>query len=241
VAYLDRDGVRINYQTFGPPPGGATPLLLTHGFSASSAMWQPNIEALAAARPVITWDLRGHGRSDAPDDLARYSAEACVADMAALLDACGIARVVAGGLSLGGFLSLDFCLAHPDRVAGLVLCDTGPGYRRDEARKQWNERAIAIAERLERDSARGLALAARGMLTQRDARVIDALPAITIPALVLVGARDQDYLGAAEYMAARLPRAAHAAIPDAGHVCNVDQPDLFSQQVLAFLDQPDLR
>jgi pimeloyl-ACP methyl ester carboxylesterase len=58
---------------------------------------------------------------------------------------------------------------------------------------------------------------------------------------VLVGARDKDYLGAAEYMAARLPRAAHAAIADAGHVCNVDQPDLFSQQVLAFLDQPDLR
>ena len=240
MPYLDRDGVRIKYQTFGPPDG-ATPLLLTHGFSASSAMWQPNIAALAAARPVITWDLRGHGSSDAPDDLARYSAEACVADMAALLDACGTARVVAGGLSLGGFLSLEFCLAHPDRVAGLVLCDTGPGYRRDEARQRWNDRAVELAERLERDSARGLALAARGMLTQRDAHVIDALSAITIPALVLVGARDKDYLGAAEYMAARLPRATHAVIPDAGHVCNVDQPDLFSQQVLAFLDQPDLR
>jgi pimeloyl-ACP methyl ester carboxylesterase len=236
VAYLDRDGIRIYYQASGPP-AGATPLLLTHGFSASSAMWQPNIAALAAARPVITWDLRGHGSSDAPDGLEHYSAEACVADMAALLDACGIARVVAGGLSLGGFLSLEFCLAHPDRVAGLVLCDTGPGYRRDEARQRWNDRAIEIAGRLERDSARGLALAARGMLTQRDARVIDALPAIMIPALVLVGARDKAYLGAAEYMAARLPRAAYAAIPDAGHVCNVDQPDLFSQQVLAFLDR----
>jgi pimeloyl-ACP methyl ester carboxylesterase len=86
-----------------------------------------------------------------------------------------------------------------------------------------------------------MALAARGMLIQRHARVIDALPAITIPALVLVGARDSDYLGAAEYMAARLPQAWHAVIPDAGHVCNVDQPDLFSQQVLAFLDQSDLR
>jgi pimeloyl-ACP methyl ester carboxylesterase len=240
VAYLDQDGVRIYYQASGPPDG-ATPLLLTHGFSASSAMWQPNLAALAAARPVITWDLRGHGNSDAPDSLARYCAEACVADMAALLDACGIARVVAGGLSLGGFLSLEFCLAHPHRVAGLVLCDTGPGYRRDEARQQWNDRAIALAERLDRDSARGLALAARGILTQRDARVIDALPGINIPALVLVGAQDQDYLAAAAYMAARLPRATHAVIPDAGHVCNLDQPDLFSQQVLAFLDQPELR
>jgi len=244
VPDLDRDGVRISYQVFGPP-GGGTPLLLTHGFSASSAMWQPNIAALAAARPVITWDLRGHGRSDAPDDLAAYSAEACVADMAALLDACGIARVVAGGLSLGGYLSLEFCLAHPDRVAGLVLCDTGPGYRRDEARQRWNDRAIAIAGRLERDPdgdpRGGLARAARGLLTQRDARVINALPSITVPALVLVGARDQDYLGAAEYLAAKLPRAGHAVIPEAGHVCNADQPDLFSQQVLAFLDQPGLR
>ena len=86
--------------------------------------------------------------------------------MAALLDACGIARVVAGGLSLGGYLSLEFCLAHPDRVAGLVLCDTGPGYRRDETRQRWNDRAIAIAGRLERDPdgdpRGGLARAARG-------------------------------------------------------------------------------
>ncbi len=241
MTYLDRDdGVRINYQTFGPE-NGATPLLLTHGFSASSTMWDPNISALATARPVVTWDIRGHGKTDAGDDPAHYSAEASVADMAALLDACGIARVVAGGLSLGGFLSLQFCLAHPDRVAGLVLCDTGPGYRRDEARQQWNERAMATADRLDRDSRPGLARAARGILTQRDARVIDALPTITIPALVLVGARDKDYLGAAEYMATKLPNAVHAVIPDAGHASNVDQPDLFNQQVLAFLDQPDLR
>ena len=93
----------------------------------------------------------------------------------------------------------------------------------------------------QRGPAGGLARAARGLLTQRDARVIDALPGITIPALVLVGARDQDYLGAAEYLAAKLPRAVHAVIPEAGHVCNADQPDLFSQQVLAFLDQPGLR
>jgi pimeloyl-ACP methyl ester carboxylesterase len=244
VTYLDRDdGARIHYQTFGPenPENGATPLLLTHGFSASSAMWQPNVAALSAARPVITWDVRGHGQTDAGEDLARYSTEASVADMATLLDACGIARVVAGGLSLGGFLSLEFWLAHPERVAGLVLCDTGPGYRRDEARQQWNDRAIALADRLDRDSRPGMARAARGILTQRDARVIDALPAIQIPALVLVGARDKDYLGAAEYMAAKLPRAVHAVIPDAGHASNVDQPDLFNQQVLAFLDQPDLR
>src|SRR5579859_1732996 len=214
------------------------PLLLTHGFTGSGQDWQPNLAALSAARQVVTWDIRGHGRTDTPDDPAYYSTELCVQDMAAVLDTCGAPRAVLGGLSLGGYLSLEFYLAYPDRVAGLVLCDTGPGYRRDEAREQWNQRAIKTAGRYDSASKPGLAHAARGILTQRDARVMDALPGITIPALVVVGARDEQYLGAASYMAAKLPHAIHSVIPDAGHVSNVDQPDLFSQQLLAFLDQP---
>ena len=257
MAYLDRNGTPIYYQLSGGQDGNL-PVLLSHGFAASSQMWQPNIGALAAARPVISWDLRGHGRSGSPDDPAAYSQEASVADMAAVLDACGISRVVAAGLSLGGYLSLAFCLACPQRVAGLVLCDTGPGFRRDEARQQWNDRAVAQAGRLQRDglaalgrspetrdaghrSAVGLAHAARGMLTQRDGSVIGSLPSITVPALVLVGARDQPFLAAAEYMAAKIPGAVHAVIPDAGHACNIDQPDLFNQQVLTFLQHPGLR
>src|SRR5262245_1654254 len=108
------------------PATGRTPLLLTHGYSASSSMWRPNMAALSATRPVITWDIRGHGQSESPRDPARYSEAASIADMAAILDACGIERAAVGGLSLGGYLSLAFHLAHPQRVAGLLLCDTGP-------------------------------------------------------------------------------------------------------------------
>ena len=79
------------------------------------------------------------------------------------------------------------------------------------------------------------------MLTQGDGSVIGSLPSITVPALVLVGARDQAFLAAAEYMAAKIPGATNAVIPDAGHASNIDQPDLFNQQVLAFLRQPGLR
>src|ERR1700737_4520307 len=150
MADVERDGVPIYYQVSGGQNGNL-PVLLSHGFAASSQMWEPNVGALAASRPVVTWDLRGHGRSGSPDDPAEYSQEASVVDMAAVLDACGIARVVAAGLSLGGYLSLAFCLACPDRVAGLVLCDTGPGFRSDEARQRWNDYAIGQAARLERD------------------------------------------------------------------------------------------
>ncbi len=58
---------------------------------------------------------------------------------------------------------------------------------------------------------------------------------------MLVGARDQAFLAAAEYMAAKIPGAVHAVIPDAGHASNIDQPDLFNQQLLAFLQHPGLR
>jgi pimeloyl-ACP methyl ester carboxylesterase len=202
--------------------------------------------------------MRGHGRSGSPDDPRQYSQDASVADMEAVLDACGIGRVVAAGLSLGGYLSLAFRLARPDRVAALVLCDTGPGFRSDQARQRWNDSALAQAARLERGglaalgggpetraaghhSAAGLAHAARGMLTQRDASVIESLPSITVPALVLVGALDKPFLAAADYMAAKIPGAARAVIPEAGHASNIDQPEEFNRQVLAFLQQPALR
>jgi pimeloyl-ACP methyl ester carboxylesterase len=252
MPYLDRAGTNIYYEAT-PAADGQPPLLLSHGFGASSAMWQPNRAALAESRPVITWDMRGHGRSDSPADPAEYAHEACVADMAALLDAAGAEQAVAGGLSLGGFLSLAFCLQLPHRVAGLVLCDTGPGFRSDEARERWNSRALATADRLERDglgafgdeigptapghrSASGLAHAARGMLAQSSSAVIDGLSSIRVPTLVLVGGRDEAFLGAADYVAAKIPGAQKVVIPDAGHMCNVDQPALFNEAVLAFLN-----
>ena len=139
-----------------------------------------------------------------------------------------------------------------------MLCDTGPGYRNDQARQAWNDRALAQADRLQRDglaalgnspetrvaehrSAVGLAHAARGILTQRDGAVMGSLPSITVPTLVLVGARDRPFLGAAEYMSAKIPGATLSLIPDAGHASNIDQPELFNAQVLAFLEQPALR
>ncbi len=246
MAYLDRAGVRLYYETAGT--GDQLPLLLSHGFGSSARMWAPNVPALAADRQVITPDLRGHGRSDAPHDQELYSADAAVDDLAALLDAAGLARAVIGGLSLGGYLSLRFYLRYRDRVAALVLCDTGPGFRNDQARQDWNDYAIGQARRLEakglaalgRDqshhtSAAGVAMAARGILTQHDATVIEALPSISVPTLVLVGAQDAPFLGAASYLAAKIPGAVHTVIDNAGHMSNIDAPVAFNDAVLAFL------
>jgi pimeloyl-ACP methyl ester carboxylesterase len=254
VAHLDRDGVALFYEPHGPATG-RTPLLLTHGYSASSAMWRPNIAALSATRRVITWDIRGHGRSASPRDPARYSEEASIADMAAILNACDVARAAIGGLSLGGYLSLAFHLAHPERVVGLLLCDTGPGFRQADGRARWNAFAIERAEALERQGLAalsaspevgpgphdpvGLALAARGILTQHDSRVLDSLSSIRVPTLVVVGEHDAPFLAATDYMTAKIPGAAKCVVAGAGHAANIDQPRVFDAATTAFLERLD--
>jgi len=230
----------------------APALLLSHGYGATSAMFAPNVPTLAAHRDVVTWDLRGHGASESPSDPECYSAACALDDMQAILDNAGITRAVLGGHSLGGYLSLSFTLAHPDRVAGLILIGTGPGFRKDDARDAWNSRAHTTAERLSEKGVaalgesselhanvhadvRGLVLAARGTLTQRDAHVIDGLPDIRVPALVIVGENDKNFLAAADYMAAKIPAARKVVIPGAGHAPNVDQPEQVNAAMLAFL------
>jgi pimeloyl-ACP methyl ester carboxylesterase len=248
---LARPAGEIYYQITGDT-GPA--LLLSHGYGATSAMFGHNLSALADGRRVVTWDLRGHGRSGYPADVAQYSAANALADMTALLAELDVEQAVLGGHSLGGFLSLDFALAFPERVSALVLIGTGPGYRNDAARDDWNRRAHATAARLaerglaglggsdelhsgEHREASGLIHAATQTLTQRDAHVIDGLPSIAVPTLVVVGANDKPFLGAAEYMASKIPGARKLVIPDAGHAPNVSQPERFNTEVTRFLDE----
>ena len=251
---IDRDGVEIHYELHGPPGDNshAPPILLSHGYGATSRMWDGQVAAFADRYRLVLWDMRGHGQSGDPADPALYSHALTVGDMAAVLDACGIERAIIGGLSLGGVMSLAFHLAHPERVRALMLFDTGLGFRNPEARRQWNERAEARARELEEKglpssgggaetrlarhrSAQGLAGAARGMLTMQDGSLIGALPQIAVPTLVLVGADDRHFLAAADYMAAKIPGAQKTVIPDAGHAPNLDQPDAFNHAVAAFL------
>ncbi|WP_038970650.1 alpha/beta fold hydrolase [Bradyrhizobium genomosp. III] len=246
---IDRDGVNIYYEVHGDGP----PLLLTHGYSSTSAMWHGQVDALARDRMLVLWDMRGHGQSDYPDDPNAYSETLTVGDMAAILNAVGAERAIIGGLSLGGYMSLAFYRNYPQAARALLIIDTGPGFKKDDARDAWNARALGTADKLDREGldmlksatreratashrdARGLALAARGMLTQRDARVIELLPDIRVPCLIVVGADDTPFLAASDYMAAKIPGAQKVVIPAAGHAVNIDQPKAFVDAVEPFL------
>jgi pimeloyl-ACP methyl ester carboxylesterase len=97
-------------------------LVLLHAFPLSSAMWAAQREALGDQHRVLTPDLPGFGGrplADGPPSL-----DAAAEDLAALLDAERLDRVVLGGLSMGGYLAMAFLRRFADRVAALVLADT---------------------------------------------------------------------------------------------------------------------
>jgi len=245
------NGITISYEVAGDGPA----VLLSHGYSATGRMWKPQADALKGRYRIISWDMRGHGQTESPDDPAQYSEALTIGDMLALLNMLETGPAVIGGLSMGGFMSLAFHLAHPEMVRALVLCDTGPGYRNPEAREGWNRMARKRADDLEakglsalgastevratgkyHKSAQGLAHAARGMLAQVDDRVINHLPDIRVPTLVIVGEQDEPFRGPSDYMAAKIPGARLEVIPNAGHAANLDNPEAFNRVLLAFLD-----
>ncbi|MEZ5763272.1 MAG: alpha/beta fold hydrolase [Xanthobacteraceae bacterium] len=248
---LNRDGVDIYYEVHGSGPA----LILTHGYSATSQMWKGQIEPLAKNHTLILWDMRGHGQSDYPADQSAYSEELTVGDIDALLDKVGAKTAIVGGLSLGGYMSLAYYNKHPERVRALLIIDTGPGFKKDDAREGWNQTARTRADTLEKDGlatlktgsaerayavhrdALGLAKAARGMLTQRDATVIESLPNIKVPSLVVVGSKDTPFIAASDYMAAKIPGAQKVVIDDAGHASNIDQPKAFNDALVAYLEK----
>jgi pimeloyl-ACP methyl ester carboxylesterase len=73
------------------------------------------------------------------------------------------------------------------------------------------------------------------MLAQDGSALIDSLPNVAVPTLVLVGSEDRNFLGAADYMASKIPGAKKVVIPGAGHAANLDQPAAFNAAVADFL------
>ena len=251
MAYISNQGVELYYQDQGNK-NAKTTLLLSHGYAASSAMWKNQIEFLADQYRIISWDMRGHGRSQSPDDPSLYSAELTLQDITCILDACDVEKAVVGGHSLGGYMSFLFNIHYGQRVKGLMFFNTGPGFRNDKARDEWNQYALSQGKRFEKNgldalrgkieaelghhtSARGLINAAQGMLTQKDSSAIDSLPDIKVPALVICGEQDKGFLNATAYMDEKIPQAQTVIIKDARHAANLDQPDAFNKAMADFL------
>lgn len=124
----DGETIQTNdIETYYVRRGDGPPIVFIHGTIMDHRMWAPQFEALGDEYTTIAYDLRGHGRTggSAPE---QYSVDLWVSDLDPLLTAVEIDRSILCGLSLGGGIAQAYAVAHPDKVAGLVLAETfGPG------------------------------------------------------------------------------------------------------------------
>ncbi|MDT0611212.1 alpha/beta fold hydrolase [Streptomyces lancefieldiae] len=134
-------GATIEYDDFGPSTG--VPILLVHGHPFDRTLWAPQVTALTAAGyRVVAPDLRGYGRSSVTPGKVLLADFAD--DLAALLDHLGVERAVVGGVSMGGQITMEFQLRHPERVRALVLSDTSAPAETAEGKEFRNQ----LADRL---------------------------------------------------------------------------------------------
>ena len=139
MAFFKFEGQLIAYTEFGGGPAALTPrggrgrtaksapangrpLILLHGLLLSQEMHRPLAEDLAArGNRVITLDLLGHGHSDRPRDMWRYSMATYGEQVVGLMDHLGIEQAVVMGTSLGANAALEVAAHNPERLRGLVI------------------------------------------------------------------------------------------------------------------------
>jgi 3-oxoadipate enol-lactonase len=120
----------INYLDHNP--SHALPIILIHGFPFSLEMWEPQVTPISKISRLITYDIRGHGASSPGD--GQYTIELFVDDLIALMTHLSLRKAILCGLSMGGYIALRAYERHPDKISGLILCDTKSEPDTNEAR-----------------------------------------------------------------------------------------------------------
>jgi 3-oxoadipate enol-lactonase len=250
--------VDVHHVVEGPPDAPA--LVLINSLGSTLAMWEPQIDALAAHFRVVRFDLRGHGRSPVPP--GPYALGDLGGDVVALLDRLGIARAHLAGVSLGGMVTMWLALHAPERVDRIVLCCTSaklgpPSVWQDRARlvreqgtgavadsvvARWVTPAWAAAHPAQYARLREMIAAtppdgyAASCAAIEHMDLEDAVAGIVAPTLVIAGADDPatppDH-GAR--IAGRIPGARMAVIPQAAHLANIEQSGAVSSRILNHL------
>lgn len=253
-------GTRLYYETAGSGP----PLVLVHGFTLDSRMWDDQFEAFSRRYRVVRYDLRGFGRSDLPAGEGYTHPD----DLEALLDRLGMARAHVLGLSMGGWIATHFALTRPERVGGLVLADAAligfrwsPAWKerwraieakaaqagRAAANRLWLDHPLfaparetpEVASRLSRiiSEYSGWHWANRDPHRAIDPPDIQRLDRVRSPTLIVIGERDlPDFQATAAALQQGIPGAATLLLPGVGHMSSMEAPRRFNEAVRGFLD-----
>jgi pimeloyl-ACP methyl ester carboxylesterase len=193
------------------------------------------MDALEDRFTVVALDLLGHGRSAVPSDPDLYSRDAALQDLDEVLESLDddAVKPVLVGHSLGGYLALAYAATRPDRIRGLVVLATGPGFRDPEKREGWNARSRRNAHRF------GVEPQVAGLNLQHDSMVMDSLPEIALPTLAMAGsADDASYSRSAQYLERKMPSARYLEIEGGEHLMHEDShAGEIAEQIARFVSE----
>jgi len=253
------NGITFNCQIDGAR--GSPWLIFSNSLATNLSMWDLQARALSPRYQILRYDQRGHGKTEAPE--GRYAFATLLADVIALMDALEIRRANFCGLSLGGATALGLAEQHPDRIERAIVCDS-PCASTPASAKQWEERiAVAKANGMEalveptlqrwfppdvyganapavakvRDMVKSTPMngfvgccAALG-----DHNFRSAVANVSRPVLFMVGEKDPPNAAMRE-MNKELAGSRFVEIAGAGHISNMEQPDVFTTALEKFLN-----
>jgi 3-oxoadipate enol-lactonase len=261
------NGIKLHYDDAGKTESQA--ILFLHGFPFSCEMWMGQKQMLQNMDlRVITYDLRGHGRSDVGD--GQYTIELFVDDLIALLDHLKISKTILCGFSMGGYIALRSIERNPERFSGLILCDTMSVADSNEAKlrratsiktvknegvKPFAESFLkavfspssfdskpGIIDRMRKiimsNSSTGICGALLAMASRTDTS--DALSKIIVPTMIVVGELDVvTPPSAAQAMQKKIEGSKIHIIRNAGHMSNLENPEEFDKHLSNFVSSRD--
>lgn len=255
------DQIDLYYESCGQ----GEPLLFIHGLGSSVRDWENQIPFFAGRYRVVTFDLRGHGRSDKP--AGPYSGQLFANDAAALIRSLDIAPIHVVGLSLGGFIACQLAVDHAELVRTLTVVNSVPALPRgtfgDRLTIAWTLSLRRLIVRLlgMRTLGRFLSTklfpradqkALRQLFIERWAEndsqaylsslasvsewdLEHRLGLIRCPTCLISGEHDFFPLVLKEAYAAKLHDSRLVVIPGSGHFSPLDEPERFNQAVMEFL------
>jgi len=246
-------------------PDDAPVIILIHGFPFNKSMWNTQVEALENNYRVVSYDIRGHGSSDAGKE--EFSIELFVNDLLSIMDALKIEKAILCGLSMGGYIALNAIEHYPKRFSALILCDTNCIADTPEAKEKrmkaiesikkngvekyadesisnlfapesfstMKEEIAYVREMIIKTSEQSICNTLHALSIRTE--TCDKLPDIKVPVLIMVGKKDKiTPSSAAQLMHEKIIGSILHIIGHAGHLSNIENPYDFNKHLRKFVE-----
>jgi 3-oxoadipate enol-lactonase len=259
---IEANSISMGYSEFGE---GLSPIIFIHGFPFDKNMWQPQVEALKNTFHIITYDVRGFGKSTV-EEIRTASIDIFAEDLIAFMNALHIEKAIVCGFSMGGYILLNALKRYPDRFSAIVLANTqceGDSPEGKEKRSEtmleiehyglksftknfipkiFGDASIKYKKQLVKTVAQGILdtsptaiIATLNALANRT-ETCSSLGQISVPTLIICGADDPvTPVQQAQYMQKNIPNAIIKVIKKASHMANMEQPNQYNKILFDFI------